>query len=552
MAQPAARPCSLREPTPHATVAVVVTTYNHTRFLSVALDSVTAQTRPADVTVVVDDGSIDDPGSVVARYAGVRLIRQKNQGLSSARNTGLRAVDTDYVVFLDADDLLAPRAIEAGLACFEHKPACGFVYGAHRHVAEDGRPLRYRFDVPGADPYAHLLRENFIAMHGAVMYRRDRLLAVGGFDHRLRCCEDYDVYLRMAERHPVAGHAEVVAEYRVHDGNMSSDHSAMLRAALRVHRRHEQASRADSIRRAAWLDGRRRWRHYYARELVAAARAYRRTGGGVVGTLRRAGRVLVTSPRVAWDEALSALEWRAESRQLPAVFQRFVPSQRREAVPPVGRVRLGDLNRLTPISRGFGFDRGSPVDRHYIESFLKDHASDIGGRVLEIGDDSYTRQYGGSRVTRTDILHVHPGNERATIVGDLSAAGVLPEGVFDCIVLTQTLHLIYDFHAAVDRLYRALAPSGVLLLTVPGITQIDRGEWGNTWFWSFTPTAIERLFGESFGSAHVDVSTYGNVLAATAFLQGLATEELDLKDLDKRDDVYPVIVALRAVKAETR
>jgi hypothetical protein len=115
-------------------------------------------------------------------------------------------------------------------------------------------------------------------------------------------------------------------------------------------------------------------------------------------------------------------------------------------------------------------------------------------------------------------------------------------------VLTQTLQLIFDVRLAIRRIHGALAPGGVVLVTAPGISQIDRGEWGSTWFWSFTPAALERLFGEVFAPADVMIERHGNVFAATAFLQGLAVEEVDTADLDPIDHAYPVITGLRARK----
>src|SRR5215510_14713951 len=152
---------------------------------------------------------------------------------------------------------------------------------------------------------------------------------------------------------------------------------------------------------------------------------------------------------------------------------------------PLGSVRFGDL-QLSPFSRCWGLDRGTPVDRYYLERFLADNAGDIRGRVLEIGDNAYTLRFGGGQVGQSDILHVDASNPRATFVGDLARLDVLPESVFDCIVLTQTLHLVYDMQAAVATLHRALKPGGVLLLTTPGISQLDPGEWGPTWYWSLT------------------------------------------------------------------
>jgi SAM-dependent methyltransferase len=150
---------------------------------------------------------------------------------------------------------------------------------------------------------------------------------------------------------------------------------------------------------------------------------------------------------------------------------------------PLGTVRFGDLKRVTPISRMYGFDRGTPVDRYFIERFLTGHKDDIRGHVLEIGDNAYTVRFGGTQVKRSYILHVDATNPRATFVGDLSRPDVLPLATFDCIVLTQTLHLIFDMRAAIATLHRALKSGGVLLITAPGISAVDRGEWGKTWYW---------------------------------------------------------------------
>lgn len=529
-----------------ATVGVVVTTYNHAHFLDDALRSVRDQSRAADAVVVVDDGSADDPAAVVARFPGVRLMRQENRGLAAARNTGLAALDTTYVVFLDADDRLERGALEAGLACFGRAPDSGLVYGGHRYIDANGQDIGERFEPPGEDPYLRLLGGNFIAMHATVMYRRDLLIAAGAFDERLRRCEDYDVYLRMARRHPITGYADLVAAYRLHGDNMSADHRAMLRSALEVHARHEPAAAQDGKARRAWREGRRRWRRYYAEEIAALRYRSRQQGERLNASLPALADMAAASPKVALLQLAGGMR-----RRLAAVLPRALRERLlrgRERVPPIHRVRFGHLHRLTPISQSFGFDRGLPVDRYYIERFLDRHRSEIVGRVLEIGDDTYTRRFGGARVSRSDVLHVHAGNPRATLVGDITDPQVLPENAFDCIVLTQTLQLVYDVPLAVARIHRALAPGGSVLVTAPGISQIDRGEWGSTWFWSFTPAALQRLFGDVFGPEAVLVERYGNVFAATAFLQGLAVGELDTADLDPIDQAYPVIVALRARK----
>jgi len=215
--------------------------------------------------------------------------------------------------------------------------------------------------------------------------------------------------------------------------------------------------------------------------------------------------------------------------------------------PPVGAVRFGDLGRTEPVSRHFGGDRGTPIDRHYIEAFLSRHAGDIAGRVLEVGDDTYTRRF-GARAQRVDILDLKRDNPAATIVADLTSAPEIASDSFDCIVITQTLQMIYDLHAAIATLSRILAPGGVVLATVPGLSQSDFGVETDVWQWSIMPPAARRLFDDAFPGGAVDVQAHGNVLTATAFLQGLALEELPPVALHLDDPCYPLIVTIRAAK----
>jgi glycosyltransferase involved in cell wall biosynthesis len=237
------------------TIAVVIPAFNHARFLAEAITSVLSQTRPADEIVVVDDGSTDDPASVVAQFPSVKLIRQDNRGVPAARNLGLNSCKANDVVCLDADDRLLPNALEAGLARITARPDCGFVYGGHRQVSEDGRPMSTDCIRPiEGDSLLALARRDLIGPPATVFFRRDRLLKVGGFDETLRRNEDYDLYLQLAERYPVANHLEIVAEYRKHAHNKSSDHVEMLKVELLVSRRHEVRIARDGGMRAAFGD----------------------------------------------------------------------------------------------------------------------------------------------------------------------------------------------------------------------------------------------------------------------------------------------------------
>ena len=185
-----------------------------------------------------------------------------------------------------------------------------------------------------------------------------------------------------------------------------------------------------------------------------------------------------------------------------------------------GTVDLGDLRRLEPVSRDWGFDRGRPIDRYYIERFLEARSTVIQGRVLEIGEPLYTEMFGNGRVTQSEILDVM-GNPEATYTCGLDDGAELPTGSFDCIIVTQTLQYIYDFRAALWTLHRILKGGGILLATVPGITRLNQGNpQEEYWYWSFTSVSIARAFEELFPRKAVTVEIFGNVLSATGFLYG--------------------------------
>ncbi|HLZ07698.1 MAG TPA: methyltransferase domain-containing protein, partial [Chloroflexota bacterium] len=204
-----------------------------------------------------------------------------------------------------------------------------------------------------------------------------------------------------------------------------------------------------------------------------------------------------------------------------------------------------------PMSRVFGFDRGTPIDRYYIERFLEENKADIRGRVMEVGSAAYTKRFGSGRVDRIDVLHATAGNPHATIVGDLASGEGIPKNAFDCIVLTQVLPFVFDVFGAVKNCCRALKADGVVLATLPGISQISRYDmdrWGD--FWRFTDLSARRLFEEAFGKdgGSVDVRTAGNVAVATSFLQGMALEGIPADELDAVDPDYQVIITVRARK----
>lgn len=220
----------------------------------------------------------------------------------------------------------------------------------------------------------------------------------------------------------------------------------------------------------------------------------------------------------------------------------------RRQKPRIGKVRFGDLRRVEPICRGYGYDRGRPVDRYYVENFLAAHGHLITGSVLEIGERTYTETF-GQGVIRSDMLHV-ADEVGATYVADLTHAPNVPSNTYDCIILTQTLQMIFDMKSAIQTIYRILKPGGVLLCTAPGISQVADPVWNSTWYWSLTELSANRLFNCVFPPGGVDARAYGNVLSATSFLHGMSERELTRQELDVIDPEYPVIVTIKARKSD--
>jgi glycosyltransferase involved in cell wall biosynthesis len=338
-------------------VSIVVPCYNRVRFLGEALESALAQTHASREVIVVDDGSEEDVAAVVARYPGVAYVRQENRGPGGARNAGLRLTRGEYVVFLDTDDRLLPDALEAGIACFRDHPACAFVFGDFDFMTGDGIPLvevdpgferlnpecgRLRRNHPGDHHYTPLLRRNYVAMQAAVMYRRAALEAAGGFDARLRGCEDYDLYLRLARTAPVRHHPRLIAEYRMHGANTSWDLELMLRTALGVLRAQRRFVGRDRERLRAYRAGVAFWKSFYGVELAESVR--RGLAGGLADpaaddavvrgavTLLRVAPELLAGSRFPRLDILLALARRYPGRTAGVGLERL-----RRALAPEGR-----------------------------------------------------------------------------------------------------------------------------------------------------------------------------------------------------------------------
>ncbi len=201
---------------------------------------------------------------------------------------------------------------------------------------------------------------------------------------------------------------------------------------------------------------------------------------------------------------------------------------------------------VKPLSGKFGFDRGTPIDRFWIEKFLWENKSLIKGMVLEVTDNNYTKMFGGNKVKRSDVLDINRKNKRANIHGDLkNLRNVIKDNTYDCIILTHVLGMIDDVSVAVSEIHRILKQKGVVLVTSSSFSP-TYDQKNN--FWRFTTASMKYLFGKQFGIKNIKITSFGNVLTGQAFWVGMAQEELTEKELSYNDPNYQCIVTVKAVK----
>jgi glycosyltransferase involved in cell wall biosynthesis len=527
-------------------VSVVAIFLNAERFLEEALRSVLAQTYPRWELLLVDDGSSDRSGAIAQRYAQqqpdrIRYLEHpghQNRGMSASRNLGLHHAQGEYLALLDADDVWFPEKLDRQVSILQAHPEVALLFGAPlywfgwtgksedqaRDYIIDLKLPRDKVYQPPALLIPFLQRAAPTPCPSDVLIRRSAAVEVGGFEAHFTgvnmVYEDQAFFSKLLLCAPAFASAQTWDRYRQHPESCYAV---------------SKATGGRELARRYYLRWLRKYlgdQHYPDIKVWETVQAELRPFSPVAqaaSSLRRVARAILPRSFRSW---LSA--------RVPGLSSSTANRP----------VRFGSLRHTTPVSRHFGWDRGGlPVDRYYIERFLENHARDIAGHVLEVRDDAYTRKFGAAAVRRVDILHPTTDNEKATLIADLTSADHIPSSSFDCIVLTQVLPFIFDAPAAVRTLHRILRPGGVLLATVPGISQIvryDMDRWGD--YWRFTSLSARRMFECGFPEGDVRVATHGNVLAAMAFLQGLSTRDLRPDELDFRDPDYEVLITIRAVK----
>ena len=532
-------------------VSVIVPFLNAEKFLWEAIESVLLQTYDRWELILIDDGS-NDRSTVIAHDCAARFPTRihylehddhGNRGAAASRNAGIRHAKGKYLAFLDADDVWLPHKLEQQVRILEANPEAAMVYGATKfwsgwtgkaedmerdHVPDLGVQTQTVFHPPTLLHLLYPLGKGCAPCPSDILILKEMVERIGGFEEHFHGI--YQLYEDQAFLSKVYFNATVYVANECWDRYRQHPDSCVSVV--------KQAGQYDVVRQffLTWLEA-----YLSARGLQDRA---------IRTSLEEALLPYRCAPLRSGNEPERA-SWVMPSDNHLGPTEPPAPEagQRTEPVIPVGAVRFGTFRRVTPIGREWGLERGDPVDRFYIESFLSRHANDVKGRVLELKDNAYTRRFGGDRVAVSDVLHLDEGNPRATIIADLAAGDHVPSCAFDCIILTQTLQYIYDVRAALKTLHRILKPGGVLLATVPGISQTHDRDWGGHWYWGFTPVSARRLFSEVFPATDVEVQAYGNVLSAIALLHGLAVEELVAAELSHYEPGYEVTIAVRAHKA---
>jgi glycosyltransferase involved in cell wall biosynthesis len=216
-------------------VSIILSYYNEVRFIAEAVESAKSQTYNNIEIIVVDDGSTELAHQHLLTIPGIKIIRQTNGGVSSARNRGISESRGDYIIFLDHDDRLIVTAVANHLDALKRKPGAGLIFAARRDIDEQGKVTAPPYICAPRRNYFHaFLEANPIHCPASAMVSREALNRIGGFDPTVEPGDDYDLYIRIAHEFPVLRHSALVAEYRIHGSAVSQDGRKMYASTERV------------------------------------------------------------------------------------------------------------------------------------------------------------------------------------------------------------------------------------------------------------------------------------------------------------------------------
>ncbi len=521
-----------------------MTLCRHNRHIQDALSSLLNQTRPVDEILIVDSSTDSAPADLASSSHNIRYLRHEAVNAAAARNLGIRETTSDCLLFLDPNDLLLPNGVETAIRYFEDHPETDialFDFKWTDDAAHSVWPSGRNQHVPN-DPLLHLLSGDCVFAPSSTFYRRRAFPEVGDFLSSVAAACDRDFLLRAAQSLSVVVEDAIIAKCRPLQESPKNVLNATRKALRQVD-----------------LDGRPPQYRNMRRQGIARAEAayggflWRKIRGHV--RQRKLGAAMLTDTwkvATAYPHLVAAELGQFVRHRVGNKFYPLATANQKQVRHLRALARL-QLKGAQSVSTQFGYDRGQPLDRYYIERFLSDHSPSICGRVLEIKNSHYTKRFGGDRVSQSDVLHPDAAWPEATLHGNLTDPSAFEANQFDCVILTQTLHLIYNMRAVLKTVEKILKPGGILLATAPCISKIyqlnepphlklDQDSWRMT-KWSFG-----KVLSEFFPEEQVHVSAAGNLVVNAAFLYGLAAEDLPSAILHQSDSDNEMILLATAVK----
>lgn len=522
-------------------VSIIMPFFNGELFIRESIESVMNQTYHNWELLLVDDGSSDKSTQIAKDFVGHYPENiyyydhndHHNLGVPVSRNLGLRHAKGKYVAFLDSDDVWLPHYLERQIADLESFPEAGMVYGPAKiwhgwtGKLEDMNCDRIQELAIKPDTLyrpLHLL-SHFIRNKGATpcpsasLLRRSVIEQLGGMEEAFSLYEDQALFAKVCIESPIFVSGQCIMKYRRHPQSLCviGDNT-----------------RQSYTERHAFL----RWLEAYLSEIKIRDIHLLATLKQELFPYRHP-----TLYQLIKKKGVKSFMSSMISLATPKPLKREIRKYFHFLAILKARVRL----TLKPeaLSTKWGFDRGLPIHRFYLEQFLKEYSSDIQGHCLEFQGDSYTTRFGGAGVTKLDILHIDDSNPKATIIADLTQPNEIPDNSFNCIICTHVLHMIFDFNKAITEIHRILKPGGILLVAVPHISMCGENTHE---IWRFTPEGLQMALARVFGKVNVGINAYGNSLTAAGELRGLVAHEFTKRELRCHDLRFAIEVCARASK----
>ena len=472
--------------------SVVITGLNTGNQLQSAIERIIYQIDPNDEILIVNNNSKDPITSQILdrfKKTNIEIVKTGDMGSTHAREIGLRRSRAPIIFAMDSDQIIEPSYFNKAIKILHENSDISFVI-CGTHDSKTG----FNWIPESAELHSILAcpRINFPIL------RRESYFHVGGYDISLNIVmqADWELIIRLLEH----GHKGILIPEPFINSHLPND--------MKKLDHNNQLFTQHSVQTVV--------------------------------------KKHLESFKMYWKESILGQE--NNRRLLQAHVDEGNSSMKSSK--PLSPLNWGNLRRVEPVSIVWGLDRGQPIDRFYIDLFLNQHKQDIRGRVLEVKDPGYTKAY-GQGVEKIDIVDISSDNPLATVYCDLANKGSLPENTYDCFILTQTIHIIYDIHQVIDNVAKTLRPGGVVLATLPCVSRIDYESGIHGDFWRFTTASARKLFKEAFGPGNVKIQAFGNVLTCCAFLMGISAGELTQEELNYHDPYFPLLVCVRAVKSQT-